>query len=138
MCVWTVVSKYRVVYIVAFAPFRSRFVISKRQAIGAHLSRLSAGSASTQLSVSCISMAASVGGFHFIQSTNKDGYQHYLPRRFVGWTPLLIGADFRTAGSVSYEERSQLVGQKGATVWLTGLSASGKVSLQPMLEVHRS
>lgn len=31
-------------------------------------------------------------------------------------------------GAVSYDERCELLGQRGATVWLTGLSASGKVS----------
>jgi hypothetical protein len=33
----------------------------------------------------------------------------------------------RTA--VSTEERAELLGQQGATIWLTGLSASGKVSI---------
>ena len=31
-------------------------------------------------------------------------------------------------GAVGQEERADLLKQKGATVWLTGLSASGKVS----------
>jgi hypothetical protein len=31
-------------------------------------------------------------------------------------------------GAVGDEERSGLLNQKGATIWLTGLSASGKVS----------
>lgn len=31
------------------------------------------------------------------------------------------------AGSVTKEERAQLLGQQGLTIWLTGLSASGKV-----------
>ena len=31
------------------------------------------------------------------------------------------------AGTVDSEERTQLLGQKGITIWLTGLSASGKV-----------
>jgi hypothetical protein len=30
-------------------------------------------------------------------------------------------------GSVGSEERIGLIGQRGATIWLTGLSASGKV-----------
>jgi hypothetical protein len=30
-------------------------------------------------------------------------------------------------GAVSQDERSEFLGQKGATIWLTGLSASGKV-----------
>lgn len=30
-------------------------------------------------------------------------------------------------GSVDSAERTKLLGQKGITVWLTGLSASGKV-----------
>lgn len=33
-------------------------------------------------------------------------------------------------GAVSDAERSTLLKQKGATIWLTGLSASGKVCLQ--------
>jgi len=32
-------------------------------------------------------------------------------------------------GAVKDEERSELLNQKGATIWLTGLSASGKVCL---------
>lgn len=36
-------------------------------------------------------------------------------------------------GSVSAEERAQLLTQKGATVWFTGLSASGKVRTCPVL-----
>lgn len=31
-------------------------------------------------------------------------------------------------GAVKDSERSELLNQKGATIWLTGLSASGKVS----------
>ena len=31
--------------------------------------------------------------------------------------------------NVSAEERQQVVGQKGAVVWLTGLSASGKSTI---------
>ena len=31
------------------------------------------------------------------------------------------------AGAVGQDERAELLGQKGATIWLTGLSASGKV-----------
>lgn len=30
-------------------------------------------------------------------------------------------------GAVADNERSELLNQKGATIWLTGLSASGKV-----------
>ena len=37
-------------------------------------------------------------------------------------------------GAVGQDERGELLGQKGATVWLTGLSASGKVSLSARLE----
>ncbi|CCA72750.1 probable MET14-ATP adenosine-5`-phosphosulfate 3`-phosphotransferase [Serendipita indica DSM 11827] len=40
------------------------------------------------------------------------------------------------AGSVSSEERSQLLGQKGLTIWLTGLSASGKSTIACALEQH--
>lgn len=39
-------------------------------------------------------------------------------------------------GSVSYDERCELVGQRGATVWLTGLSASGKSTIATALEQH--
>ena len=31
-------------------------------------------------------------------------------------------------GAVTPEERHEFLGQKGLTIWLTGLSASGKVS----------
>ncbi len=37
-------------------------------------------------------------------------------------------------GSVSREERAQLLGQKGVTVWMTGLSASGKSTIAVILE----
>src|SRR5580693_8591861 len=37
-------------------------------------------------------------------------------------------------GSVSREERQQLLGQKGVTVWMTGLSASGKSTIACILE----
>jgi adenylylsulfate kinase len=33
-------------------------------------------------------------------------------------------------GSVNIEERVDLLGQRGVTIWLTGLSASGKVGLK--------
>ncbi|KAJ9124696.1 hypothetical protein QFC24_003063 [Naganishia onofrii] len=39
-------------------------------------------------------------------------------------------------GAVSFDERSQLLGQKGATIWLTGLSASGKSTIATALEQH--
>ncbi|KAL5523482.1 MET14 [Sanghuangporus baumii] len=39
-------------------------------------------------------------------------------------------------GSVSSEERSQLLQQKGVTIWLTGLSASGKSTIACALEQH--
>jgi len=39
-------------------------------------------------------------------------------------------------GSVTSSERAQLLGQKGATVWLTGLSASGKSTIACALEQH--
>lgn len=39
-------------------------------------------------------------------------------------------------GHVSYEERCTLLGQKGATLWLTGLSASGKSTIATALEQH--
>jgi adenylylsulfate kinase len=39
-------------------------------------------------------------------------------------------------GSVSAEERVQLLGQKGVTVWFTGLSASGKSTIACALEQH--
>src|SRR6201996_46659 len=37
-------------------------------------------------------------------------------------------------GSVSREERQQLLNQKGVTVWMTGLSASGKSTIACILE----
>ncbi|KAJ3562796.1 hypothetical protein NP233_g9351 [Leucocoprinus birnbaumii] len=39
-------------------------------------------------------------------------------------------------GSVTTQERSDLLGQKGATIWLTGLSASGKSTIACALEQH--
>ncbi|KAF9446397.1 adenylylsulfate kinase [Macrolepiota fuliginosa MF-IS2] len=39
-------------------------------------------------------------------------------------------------GSVTAHERSELLGQKGATIWLTGLSASGKSTIACALEQH--
>ncbi|KAK0475622.1 adenylylsulfate kinase [Armillaria luteobubalina] len=39
-------------------------------------------------------------------------------------------------GSVSAEERTGLLTQKGATIWLTGLSASGKSTIACALEQH--
>jgi len=40
------------------------------------------------------------------------------------------------AGSVSSSERAQLLNQKGATIWLTGRSASGKSTVACALEQH--
>src|SRR5213596_1530819 len=37
-------------------------------------------------------------------------------------------------GSVSRDEREKLLGQKGVTVWMTGLSASGKSTIAVILE----
>jgi adenylylsulfate kinase len=37
-------------------------------------------------------------------------------------------------GSVSRQEREQLLGQKGVTIWMTGLSASGKSTIACILE----
>src|SRR5580765_2257362 len=37
-------------------------------------------------------------------------------------------------GSVSHEEREKLLDQKGVTVWMTGLSASGKSTIACVLE----
>src|SRR5580658_6229394 len=37
-------------------------------------------------------------------------------------------------GSVSREERQKLLNQKGVTVWMTGLSASGKSTIACILE----
>jgi adenylylsulfate kinase len=39
-------------------------------------------------------------------------------------------------GDVTREERSALTGQKGLTIWFTGLSASGKSTLASALEQH--
>jgi len=38
------------------------------------------------------------------------------------------------AGAVSRPERQQLLNQKGVTVWMTGLSASGKSTIACILE----
>jgi len=40
------------------------------------------------------------------------------------------------SGSVTSSERTQLLSQKGATIWLTGLSASGKSTIACALEQH--
>lgn len=32
-------------------------------------------------------------------------------------------------GNITFEERQTILGQKGLTLWLTGLSASGKVGI---------
>ncbi|KZT43554.1 adenylylsulfate kinase [Sistotremastrum suecicum HHB10207 ss-3] len=40
------------------------------------------------------------------------------------------------AGSVTADERAKLLGQKGVTLWLTGLSASGKSTIACALEQH--
>src|SRR5918994_3871893 len=37
-------------------------------------------------------------------------------------------------GSVTRDEREKLLGQKGVTVWMTGLSASGKSTIACILE----
>ena len=37
---------------------------------------------------------------------------------------------------VTYDERSQLLNQKGMTIWFTGLSASGKSTIAVALEQH--
>jgi len=39
-------------------------------------------------------------------------------------------------GNVTYDERSQLLNQKGMTIWFTGLSASGKSTIAVALEQH--
>jgi len=39
-------------------------------------------------------------------------------------------------GSVTAVERTELLGQKGVTIWLTGLSASGKSTIACALEQH--
>ncbi|KAJ3189106.1 Adenylyl-sulfate kinase [Gaertneriomyces sp. JEL0708] len=39
-------------------------------------------------------------------------------------------------GNVSRTERSELLGQTGLTIWLTGLSASGKSTIASALEQH--
>ena len=40
------------------------------------------------------------------------------------------------AGNVTADERAQYTGQKGLTLWLTGLSASGKSTIAVALEQH--
>lgn len=39
-------------------------------------------------------------------------------------------------GSVTNEERRKILGQQGVTIWLTGLSASGKSTIASALEHH--
>lgn len=39
-------------------------------------------------------------------------------------------------GHVTYQERCDLLSQRGATIWLTGLSASGKSTIATALEQH--
>jgi len=39
-------------------------------------------------------------------------------------------------GAVTASERAELLGQKGVTIWLTGLSASGKSTIACALEQH--
>lgn len=39
-------------------------------------------------------------------------------------------------GTVTYQERNELLNQQGATIWLTGLSASGKSTIATALEQH--
>ncbi|WWC71555.1 adenylylsulfate kinase [Kwoniella pini CBS 10737] len=39
-------------------------------------------------------------------------------------------------GAVTEDERNSLLSQKGATIWLTGLSASGKSTIATALEQH--
>jgi len=39
-------------------------------------------------------------------------------------------------GAVAADERSKLLGQRGLTIWLTGLSASGKSTIACALEQH--
>jgi len=41
---------------------------------------------------------------------------------------------FRTSGLVSSDDRTSLLGQRGVTIWLTGLSASGKSTIAVQLE----
>jgi len=41
---------------------------------------------------------------------------------------------FRTSSLVSSDDRKSLLGQRGATIWLTGLSASGKSTIAVQLE----
>ena len=41
------------------------------------------------------------------------------------------------AGSVTRREREQLLGQKGVTLWMTGLSASGKSTIACILEHYQ-
>lgn len=41
-------------------------------------------------------------------------------------------------GNVTQQERNELMGQQGATIWLTGLSASGKVSQHVLTKANVS
>ncbi|EOQ99820.1 Adenylyl-sulfate kinase [Wallemia ichthyophaga EXF-994] len=50
-----------------------------------------------------------------------------------GYSPLSLNI---SEGTVSQQERQELLGQQGLTIWLTGLSASGKSTIATALEQH--
>jgi adenylylsulfate kinase len=52
-----------------------------------------------------------------------------LPSRY-------LGVKSSPAGAVTQSERAKLLKQQGATIWLTGLSASGKSTIATALEQH--
>lgn len=56
----------------------------------------------------------------------KPSYSNRLPVSNITWHH----------SSVTHEERSALRGQKGFTLWFTGLSASGKSTIAIALEQH--
>lgn len=61
------------------------------------------------------------------RSSHRELTCHSAKRNILISLLLSTSADV-LEGSVSHQERTQLLGQQGATIWLTGLSASGKVS----------
>jgi adenylyl-sulfate kinase len=58
-----------------------------------------------------------------------SNYQ-YLPQRLTGSSNITWHPGF------SHAERSELRGQRGLTVWLTGISASGKSTIATAVEQH--
>jgi hypothetical protein len=59
----------------------------------------------------------------------SNGDEHHFPPRYITlcYCKHMFSMN-RGPGAVTPEERHELLGQRGLTIWLTGLSASGKVS----------